>query len=392
MRLILLAACAFLSACGGGGSTPAIDNKTVPALSSPIPVLASSFENEMTAAKVLGPQNLPLDWKPCGDRWDCGSFTAPAAAYADFMRDGTYSMITHTIEYNALNPLDINRKGHIKLYESVNGAWVDNTNKILKPEQTEGCLHASKAVVADFLQNGMPSIFFACFGFDAPGGIGEKQRMLLGQRDGTYKNVELPIIDFCTCHSASAADINGDGYPDIVLTDNYQGTSIYVLLNNKDGTFTVDKKRFPNDSLHKGWFTVELIDFNNDGKYDVVVGGVEQCCGGLNGNLATKAKIYHNVNGYFTNELAIPSVAGFGMVLDMVYDNGYLYLSRTIDDPSNFYQGFAVQRVKYPTMENKVLYESYNVLAEGKRHIDSIMMYGNNIVGVSSLYKVSVGK
>lgn len=388
MRVIYLAACLLLTACGGGGSSTASDNKIVPAQAQPIPVLASSFENETTAAKVLGSQNLPLDWKPCGTRIDCGSFVAPAIAFADFMRDGTYSMITHTIEYNTVNALDANTKGHIKFYQSVNGTWVDNTNKILKPDQTQGCLHAGKAIVADFMQNGMPSVFFACFGSDSDNGVGERQRMLLAQRDGTYKNVELPVLDFCRCGSASAADVNGDGYPDIVLTDDYRTTGLYFLINNKDGTFTVDYNRFPTETLHRALFTVELIDFNNDGKYDIIVSGVEQCCKGLSG----PAKIYHNINGYFTNSKTIPSVPGFGLVLDIVYDNGYLYLSRTIDDPGNFYNGFVIQRVNYATLESKVLYESYNVLAEGKKHMDSIISYGNNVVGVSALYNFSVGK
>ena len=387
MRLMLLSLSLILTACGGGGSTPPPDNKN-PVASSPIPVLTSSFENEMAAAKILGPQNLPLEWKPCGDRINCGEAVAPAIAFADFMRDGTYSMIIHSMEYNIVNPDDTNRKGRIKFYQSINGTWVENTNKILKPDQTRGCLHAGKAIVADFLQNGMPSVFFACFGSDSDNGVGERQRMLLGQRDGTYKNVELPILNFCRCSSASAADINGDGYPDIVLTDEYRTTGLYVLINNKDGTFTVDYNRFHTETLNKALFTVELIDFNSDGKYDVIVAGVEQCCKGLGG----PAKIYHNINGFFTNGITIPSVPKFGMVLDSVYDNGYLYLSRTIDDPNNFYNGFVVQRIKYPAMESKVLYESYIILAEGKRHIDLIIPYGNNIVAVSSLYKISIGK
>ena len=390
MRLAILSLSLILTACGGGGSsTPVTDTKIVPVQSSPIPVLASSFENEMTAAKVLGTQNLPLDWKPCGDRWDCGSFVAPAIAFADFMRDGSYSMIAHSMAYNAVNPLDLNRKGHIKFYQSVNGKWVDNTSKILKPDQTEGCLHAGKAIVADFMQNGMPSVFFSCFGFDGPGGIGEKQRMLLGQSNGTYKNVELPVIDFCTCSGASAADVNGDGYPDIVLTDHYQKYSIYVLLNNKDGTFTIDTTRFPTDILHKGLFAVELIDFNKDGKYDVIIGGIEQCCEGL----TIPVMIYHNNgNGYFTNKITIPSVPGYGMVLDIVYDNGYLYIARTIDDSKNFYGGYSIQRVKYSTLEHAILYQGNIVLGEGKRYMDSIIPHGNNIVSVSSLYNFSVGK
>ena len=104
MRLMLLSLSLILTACGGGGSTPPPDNKN-PVASSPIPVLTSSFENEMAAAKILGPQNLPLEWKPCGDRINCGEAVAPAIAFADFMRDGTYSMIIHSMEYIVIGPL-----------------------------------------------------------------------------------------------------------------------------------------------------------------------------------------------------------------------------------------------------------------------------------------------
>ncbi len=376
----------ILVGCGGGSSPPAPIIKPVV---QPISVLPSSYENKMLAAAVLGPQTLPSDWMPCGStRPECGTFVSPAIAFADFMRDGTYSMITHSMEYNNVNPDDKDRKGHIKFYQSINGVWKDNTSKILKPDQTTGCLHAQKAIVADFLKNGMPSVYFSCYGFDGPGGIGEKSRLLLGQSDGTYKNIELPNIEFCVCQSASAADVNGDGYPDIVLTDSYlKNSSLYFLINNKDGTFTLDYNRIPADNIvHKPLFEVELIDFDKDGKYDLVVGGVEQCCG----SLQTPVRIFYNKNNnFFANSVDIPSVVGYGMPLDVVYDNGYLYIVRTIDIQGyECYSRYMIQRVKLSTLESITLFESDKNVPV----ISSIIPYNNQIVGLSLSDKLIVGK
>lgn len=379
MKLIALSLCLVLAACGGG-STPAPDIQNPP-----IPVSSSSYENEMMAAHILGPQEYPHDWKPCGDRFQCGSFPTPAMVFADFMRDGSYSMITHTIQYNAVNPLDFSRKGHIKFYRFINGVWTDRTSEILRPEQTQGCLHASKALVADFMQNGRPSVFFSCYGFDGPGGSGEKQRILLAQNDGTYKNVELSSIDICACHSASAADVNGDSYPDIVVVDNYLRYAVFFLINNKDGTFTPDYNRLPSDIINKALFEVELIDFNNDGKYDIQLGGVEQCCV----TLQTPSRIYYNNNNkVFDNGVSIPSIPGYGMITDVVYDNGFVYMLKTNDAPDDFWTKYIIQRVNLFTMESVVLFES----VRNSPVPSLIVLHQNKIVALNSYYNLSIPK
>ena len=69
-----------------------------------------------------------------------------------------------------------------------------------------------------------------------------------------------------------AADLNGDGNPDIVAVG-FSGTTtqtaaMTVLLGNADGTFTVGQTyplgAGPTDSA-------VIDDFNGDGKLDVVV-------------------------------------------------------------------------------------------------------------------------
>lgn len=393
MRIFLLSISLILTACGGGSSL-AVDSKINTASITPIKVLASSYENEIAATKVLGPQDIPKEWRPCGTNLTCGATVPLAVAYADFMRDGSYSMILHSMEYNSVNSDDFHRKGHIKFYQKVNGSWVDNTNKILRPEQTEGCLHANKAVVADFMQNGMPSVFFACSGFDGPGGRGEKQRILMGQRDGTYKNIELSLPDFCVCGSASAADINNDGYPDIVLSDHWLNMPMMVLINNKDGTFNVNYSRAPQELYQRSniW-TIELIDFENKGKYDLFVAGMEAPYG--YGVRRTPARIYFNDgNGFFTGDkkVILPSVEGFGFAVDIIYENGYIYLGRTTDLPELYYRGFALQKINFKTMESEVLFKTYNVFPDTTTWVNNIILYGNNITSMSLSHKFLTGK
>ncbi len=84
---------------------------------------------------------------------------------------------------------------------------------------------------------------------------------------GTFRNVTdeahagLPVQgDGCV-----AADLNGDGHPDLVVTTT---TGVELLLNNGDGTFTA--RALP---AH-GWYTgAAVADVNGDGRPDIFVAG-----------------------------------------------------------------------------------------------------------------------
>jgi len=77
--------------------------------------------------------------------------------------------------------------------------------------------------------------------------------------DGTNLNFGL---------GAAVGDINGDGKPDIYVTNDYNEQD-FLYLNNGDGTFTdCLKKSMPHTSLYS--MGVDMADINNDGLLDVV--------------------------------------------------------------------------------------------------------------------------
>jgi hypothetical protein len=209
---------------------------------------SSSYENKMAAAMVVGAQVLPGEVQ-----------AANAVAYADFFQDGTYSMVTHTLVYDPSKPSTSNDYGTVHFYKMAGGRWVDHSRDILKNQA--GCLHPRKAIVADFNRDGKPDVFFACHGFDAPPFPGATGAAIEpGRRQLTGEQVAL-----CFFHSASAADINGDGYPDILVTDNMVASTPYFLMNNRDGSFTQDMGRLPASLKWQPIFTAELISFQNNG-------------------------------------------------------------------------------------------------------------------------------
>jgi hypothetical protein len=100
---------------------------------------------------------------------------------------------------------------------------------------------------------------------------GHSISVLLGNGHGAFvpgTNVDLGVGASVTC--VQAGDLNGDGHVDLVASVS-NGTFVYVLLGNGDGTFGPPTLFASSNNTH----ALALADLNGDGHLDVVCGGDE---------------------------------------------------------------------------------------------------------------------
>ncbi|HEX3743369.1 MAG TPA: FG-GAP-like repeat-containing protein [Bryobacteraceae bacterium] len=102
----------------------------------------------------------------------------------------------------------------------------------------------------------------------------------LGNGDGTFQTPMYYDVPNPAGNSVTIDDVNGDGYPDIVVLSIQSvknnnglvtiGGAVTTLLGNGKGTFTTG----PVSTLTwNGGYQAETGDFNNDGKKDLLAGG-----------------------------------------------------------------------------------------------------------------------
>lgn len=138
----------------------------------------------------------------------------------------------------------------------------------------------------------------------------------------------LPAVDYGSggfrASAAALADVNGDGKPDLVVT-NINSSSVGVLLGNGDGTFqaVVTYDSGPSDPTG-----VVIADVNGDGKPDLLVANYcsTSCANGSvavllgNGDGTFKAAVSYSSGGYATESIAVADVNADGKP-DMVVTN-----------------------------------------------------------------------
>jgi hypothetical protein len=128
--------------------------------------------------------------------------------------------------------------------------------------------------IADFNHDGKLDIAAAMVTYTTPSYVNPGPpyiAMLAGNGDGTFAN---PKISYNSGFHSSvtdldAADVNGDGLPDLLITgpDDLDNSTIY--LNNGDGTFKQGPMVVDNDVY--GVIGGKLADLNGDGCPDAVV-------------------------------------------------------------------------------------------------------------------------
>lgn len=390
-RLLSLILAATLAACGGGGgggspstgastpATPVVPASTAAAPVTPIAVQATSYLNKVTAAGTLGPQALPSEVA-----------VGNAVAFADFFQDGSYSMVTHTLEYNPQDPSTANKFGHVHFYKKVNGSWVDHTSDILA--NNVGCLHPRKAVVADFNGDGKPDVLFACHGFDASPYPGEQMHLLLSQPNGSYNNVILPFTGYF--HGAAAADFSGKGFADIAVVDPIVAGTPYFLTNNGDGTFTKNTTRLTCAAcLHTQIYSAEFIDFNNTGQQDLFLAGSIDDGTGHVPNPFTPTIFKNNGDNTYsqTNETVLPTNPYYQTTLDVLSVNGAIYTNNVhLTFDSAVYGYSDIEKIQGNTTTQ--IWSNTAPLPNGWTWLNWIIPYQGKIASMDSVYGVSVAQ
>jgi hypothetical protein len=355
-----------------GSGTMASANVTSITVACSLTVSGSSYDNKNNRGIV--PATLP-------------GAGGNAFALADFFHNGQNALVLHTLLYNPADPNTYHDYGQIYFYkQDSSGNWVDSTATLLT--NTVGCLHPRKAVVSDFNNDGMPDVFFACHGADAPPYPGEQPHLLLSQNDGTYKNITLPIT--CYCHGASAADITGDGYPDVLVTDTSVAQIPFFLINNGDGTFTADYGRLPASLKNRQIFTAELVDFSGSGRYDVFLGGNEPGTTAYPATEQAPLILPNDGKGGFTSTTPVNLLIGaaYGLALDIVFTQGNIYLLKV----NNGYTASEIQKIAYPSLSQSVIYSHSGAYPNGLSWVDWIIPLNGQIESENAGYGVSVSQ
>lgn len=372
-------AVSILSGCGGGsGSSPApakIDTSQVHAAK----LNLSSYENKINAVKALGPVSFQNNFDPTLQRQ---LNNGNSIAFADFFGDGNYSMVGHTLEYD-WDASKLSNMGHIKFFKMEYGKWIDRTSVILA--DASGCLHPRKAVVSDFNLDSKPDVFIACTGMDLLPFPGEPSLFLMSTASGKYEKIFMKPSEKSWTHGATVADLNNDGYPDLVTSSM---TGVDVSINNKNGTFLLKSGSVSALAAINTSYSVELIKFDGGTSYDLFVAGHEQA--GLINDLQARV-IKNDGSGNFTASILFPKIQGFGFALDIIYQDGYAYLLRTVDTAQGFYSAAAVQKVKYPEMiDSAKVYSHSNNYPTHTSWVNWIGFYQNNVVSIESDYGMMI--
>jgi hypothetical protein len=344
-----------ISCTGTGGS---VSESVV--LVVPMPVYQTSYEN----AKLI---KVPSYRLPLVN----GIQLFNTRGYADFEQTGDYNYFEMSLVYTDSNP---SAPGSLHIFHiNADGLMMDITSTLVNPDPATGktpvgCMHARKAVVADFNGDSVPDVVFSCHGSEASTATQamrtEYPMLLLSQSNGKFTLSKIPLSAPIYGHGATAADVNGDGKIDVVFADISQNSKgpiyspIWVLKGNGNGTFAEDHTQFNGAYSGAAVFSIEYLPIN--GGYLWVAGP------DLDSNTSsgfTHAFFKTDASGNFisTPAVRLPSMplntigctTCMSFPLDVTVNNNILYVLRT---PGLTYNSYAIQRVDLVTNIGNTLF------------------------------------
>lgn len=281
--------------------------------------------------------------------------TANAYGWGDFFRAGVLDLITSNLRYD--NNGTWSQVGDPRFMSDIviwrrtaGGRWY-------KLWTAKGCLHPRKILTADFNNDTYADAFIACTGWDgtipAGGWVGEVSMLVLSNGKGGFS--VKPIGEKNYLHGASASDVNGDGFVDIIVADvtrGWNGKCLYVLMNQGNGVFVIDDTRFTSALSFSNYFSLESFDVDGDGINDILAGSERQPTHILYGDRSGRYGV--------ARRDTIAAVRDRGTVLDFtLVTNGAergIVVGRTADFKSgHYYDAVTLQYVQLPSLASRVV-------------------------------------
>ena len=181
----ILVVCLSLAACGPGGS----DTGSASSTSTALAVQATSYANKNVAG--LTNTAVPVDAVT-------GVLLVPTSVtFGDFFQEGKYSAFVVSTAGQAYF-----------LRQTASGTWTDDSSTLFGTGARNTC-NATYAITADFNADGKPDVFLSCTGVS-------NQLLFLSSGSSFVRTDPSISVDG---NRAAAADINGDGVLDLVVTD-----------------------------------------------------------------------------------------------------------------------------------------------------------------------------
>jgi FG-GAP-like repeat len=223
--------------------------------------------------------------------------------------------------------------------EGDKGLFGQDPDKVLRSP----CL-PRKLVVGDFNEDGQDDIFLACNGIDVPPFPESLSFILLSDGHYNYGQRKIEAIPRGNFHSAASGDIDGDGHLDIIVADQEKGLTI--VYGDGAGGFIRKTNPLGSELFQKGVLTIELVDVNNDGVPDLLVGR-----GSPSG---AQFIVYENRAGNFKKTHSVISKSRYKNILDVLS----LELSYITLNASEDYRSFAIIRYSKDLLIEKKLIEA----------------------------------
>jgi hypothetical protein len=186
-----------------------------------------------------------------------------------------------------------------------------------------GGYEAGSIAVADVNGDGNPDLVLANFCADSNNCVSGVVSVMLGNGDGTFQAAVTYGSGGWGAYSVAVADVNGDGKPDLLVTNDCADDSgnctigtVGVLLGNGDGTF---RAAVSYGSAGSGFSSIAVGDVNRDGKPDLLVanqcGSSSNCANGGsvgvllgNGDGTFQAAVSYGSGGYGAASVAVGDI------------------------------------------------------------------------------------